>query len=700
VAVYPNDGAGLFGSPMSYDVAGGVSGLQKERITADIDGDGDPDVVLSTYDPAALTFLLNRGDGTFERGASVSVDPYYLEVADLDGDGDLDIALDTGSSEQDQNSSFIVLLNDGSGGAFDRHDYPLGAYPQQIALADLDGDGDVDFLAARGPSQASGKPRDVAVFHNRGDGQFDAAPSLESGLKGSLVHTGDLDGDGDIDVIVTSDGLYGDRESLAIFLNDGTGTFGAPAVHTVGDEPTQLELRDLTGDQKPEILVMNYFGGSVSVLRNNGAGAFEDPLEFPTIGGPGPYMACADLDADGDIDVATTSFSDDDSIGILENITGGEFTQGCRALLRGDVNTDGVVSLSDIIMLRRWFFDGGTVPACFDAADASDDEELTICDAIAILDVILRNPGWSQTLPEPSLAPGLDPTPLPSEPPARCGGGNARPTLPLGCRAYEIEAPQGSDDLISIGDATAVPGATVQLPITLTSALEIDAVQLVISYDASVLEVNPENALSFESTYFEVFDGPPFGMVSVDAGSGVIVAGIAGDLILPGREIVPGEDILIAWLNVRVKDDAASQRVPIDLSNGPDDGGIGPYHLRNELTHRGEARFASFIPRRNGAILGIVGDQTLFVRGDANGDGKLDISDSVRTLDALFMGTGTLACEDAGDANDDGRLNISDPIFTLDSLFRGGKPMPPPYPEAGADPTADDLFCFPASVGE
>jgi hypothetical protein len=64
------------------------------------------------------------------------------------------------------------------------------------------------------------------------------------------------------------------------------------------------------------------------------------------------------------------------------------------------------------------------------------------------------------------------------------------------------------------------------------------------------------------------------------------------------------------------------------------------------------------------------------------------------------MGTGTLACEDAGDANDDGRLNISDPIFTLDSLFRGGKSMPPPYPEAGADPTADDLFCFPASAGE
>jgi hypothetical protein len=176
-------------------------------------------------------------------------------VADLDSDGDLDIALDTASSEQDQNSSFIVLLNDGSGGAFERHDYPLGAYPQQIALADLDGDGDVRLpggaRALPGERQTARRGR-VPQSRRR---QFDAAPFPGVGAQRQPRPYGGPRRRGDIDVIVTSDGLYGDRESLAIFLNDGTGIFGAPAVHTVGDEPTQLELRDLTGDQKPEILV-------------------------------------------------------------------------------------------------------------------------------------------------------------------------------------------------------------------------------------------------------------------------------------------------------------------------------------------------------------------------------------------------------------------------------------------------------------
>lgn len=71
-----------------------------------------------------------------------------------------------------------------------------------------------------------------------------------------------------------------------------------------------------------------------------------------------------------------------------------------------------------------------------------------------------------------------------------------------------------------------------------------------------------------------------------------------------------------------------------------------------------------------------------FIRGDANGDGSLDISDAVTILIHLFAGGATLSPR-AADANDDGALNISDAVYVLDYLFTGGPEPPPPFPEPG-----------------
>ncbi|MBI4605364.1 MAG: PKD domain-containing protein, partial [Planctomycetes bacterium] len=92
----------------------------------------------------------------------------------------------------------------------------------------------------------------------------------------------------------------------------------------------------------------------------------------------------------------------------------------------------------------------------------------------------------------------------------------------------------------------------------------------------------------------------------------------------------------------------------------------------------------------------------VFRRGDANGDGRFDLSDAVRTLEVLFAGRGTLDCEDAADANDDGAVNVSDPIFSLSHLFTGGEA--PPFPGAvacGSDLRLDGLGCAnaPACAG-
>ncbi|MGE3165529.1 MAG: Kazal-type serine protease inhibitor domain-containing protein [Planctomycetota bacterium] len=82
-----------------------------------------------------------------------------------------------------------------------------------------------------------------------------------------------------------------------------------------------------------------------------------------------------------------------------------------------------------------------------------------------------------------------------------------------------------------------------------------------------------------------------------------------------------------------------------------------------------------------------------FVRGDANGDGSVNIADAVNILNYLFSGD-TSACLDAMDGNDDGSVNIADAVYVLDVLFGGmGTTFDPPFPGCGADPTVDSLDC-------
>lgn len=83
----------------------------------------------------------------------------------------------------------------------------------------------------------------------------------------------------------------------------------------------------------------------------------------------------------------------------------------------------------------------------------------------------------------------------------------------------------------------------------------------------------------------------------------------------------------------------------------------------------------------------------LFLRGDADGNGVVNLSDAVHTLHYLFSGGVSVRCEDAADANDDGTLDVSDPIWLLNCLFLSGPPVPPPFPEPGLDVTPDQLGC-------
>jgi hypothetical protein len=134
-----------------------------------------------------------------------------------------------------------------------------------------------------------------------------------------------------------------------------------------------------------------------------------------------------------------------------------------------------------------------------------------------------------------------------------------------------------------------------------------------------------------------------------------------GELEVAGVEVISGRRLAAVF-----PPGEASGRLPVTVMN-----------------RYGSARLESAFHYENGAV---------YVRGDATRDGRVDISDAIRILGALFLGS-ALPCLDAADTNDDGQLNITDAIYLLGFLFLGGPEPPPPFPGEGEDPTPDALDC-------
>jgi hypothetical protein len=87
-----------------------------------------------------------------------------------------------------------------------------------------------------------------------------------------------------------------------------------------------------------------------------------------------------------------------------------------------------------------------------------------------------------------------------------------------------------------------------------------------------------------------------------------------------------------------------------------------------------------------------------FVRGDVNADGEMDLSDPIFILQALFLGSGGLSCENAADLNNDDTVSLSDAVYSLQYLFRGGVIPDAPHGSCGDDPTPGNLRCYEFSM--
>jgi len=241
-------------------------------------------------------------------------------------------------------SNFTIASGEAPSNFRLRSAYTAGTGPSGVAAADLDGNGSADIAAANYSSD------DISVFINNGSGSFAAQVSYAVGEQPTAVCDADLDGDGDIDLAV-SNGAYSPASNVSILINNGSGIFGSHVTCDVDDRPANLCAADLDGDGDFDIATANDQSGNISILLNNGDATFAPQVTYAT--DDAPWVICAaDLDNDDDIDLATASFTAN-SVCVLLNDGNGAFPSfvssptgsGPSGIVAVDLHNDGLVDL-------------------------------------------------------------------------------------------------------------------------------------------------------------------------------------------------------------------------------------------------------------------------------------------------------------------------------------------------------------------
>lgn len=226
----------------------------------------------------------------------VGTSPGSVAIGDFNGDGKPDIAV---ANEESHDVSVLLQVGARRFAAAPGSPFPAGNSPNDLAIADLDGDGQLDLAFANHETHY------LTVL--RGDGKGGFRPLTGSPVPVTVrphphgVAAGDFDGDGNQDLVTDS---WADDE-LAVLFGSGQGRFRVPAIRVgVGDHPYQrIRVADVNGDARADIISPNLEGGDVTVLLGDGKGGFRAGATAGA--GDSPFnVAIGDVNADRKLDLA------------------------------------------------------------------------------------------------------------------------------------------------------------------------------------------------------------------------------------------------------------------------------------------------------------------------------------------------------------------------------------------------------------
>lgn len=303
LALYFNDGTASFSNKTDYSIDTGAWGI----VAVDLDNDDDYDLVTANYTSNTMSVLLNDGTGTFGSATSVSAPgaPIQLVAGDFNGDGNMDIAAPNFGASSD-GTTISIYEGDGSGALSLARNLTSNTGPHHVLTADFNKDNALDLAVTNRGSNGDGTT--IQIYLGNGDGTFQDPDNLTTDDGPAGIVVADFDGDLNLDLAVANN-RRDDGSTVSIFMGNGDGSFDDASSLSTNAGPYDLLAFDIDGDSDVDLIVSDAIG-KAQIFLNDGEGSLSAGQEL-NIGTAtyNNFMAPGDFDGDGDIDFVNSDFA-------------------------------------------------------------------------------------------------------------------------------------------------------------------------------------------------------------------------------------------------------------------------------------------------------------------------------------------------------------------------------------------------------